>query len=164
MSDVLIKHFLRLNGYESWANALVLDSVETIPPQGREGPVYQRVMGLLPHNQLARQVWLWRLNDKPYENPKDWFPARSAAEMRPECARLDREWTGYLTSLTDADLAGKIRYTSSAGLRFESVIHDVLTHVFNHGTYHRGQIARMVHELGGKRAETDYIGCYRVTQ
>jgi uncharacterized damage-inducible protein DinB len=46
-------------------------------------------------------------------------------------------------------------------VQYASTIHEVLTHVFNHSTYHRGQIARIVHEQGGQRASTDFIAFSR---
>lgn len=153
----MIEHFRDLLAYETWANARVLDSLETIPPHRRSGPAFERAMQLLGHNQLARRVWLWRLTGTAYENPREWFPTLPVAQQREMCAETDRMWGAYLAGLREEDLAKDCRYTSSEGVAYASTVREVLTHVFNHSTYHRGQIARLVVECEGTRAATDYI-------
>lgn len=160
---MLVDYFRGLLACESEANRRAIDSLESIPADRRAGPAYERAMRLIPHCQVARRVWLWRLQGTAYESPTEWFPFRSAAEQREECARRDREWGAYLASLTDDDLARGCVYTSSEGVRYASTVRDVLSHVFNHSTYHRGQVARLVTECGGARASTDYIALTRRT-
>ncbi len=157
MATTLQTHFQHLHAYEVWANQRVLASLESVPVPGRSTPSYVRATQLLPHNALARQVWLWRVLQQPYDNPKDWFPVWSIEETREEIAHVDAQWTTYLATLTDAELDRQTQYSSSDGTKYQSSIHEVLIHVFNHSTYHRGQIARIVHESGGLRAGTDFI-------
>lgn len=157
----LIDHFRTLHAYEVWANARALASLETVPGANRGSPAYVRATQLLPHNTLARQVWLWRIQGRAYDNPKDWFPAWSFDDTRARMADVDAQWTAYLGTLTDTELARENHYSSSEGTRYVSTIHEILTHVFNHSTYHRGQIARIVHESGGRRAGTDFIAFSR---
>lgn len=158
-----VDRYRQLQAYETEANRRVLESLATVPASSRSHPSYPRLMGLLPHNLLARQVWLWRINALPYQNPADWFPVLTIEETRTRSEEVDRPWAQYLGGLMDADLDRIVRYTSSEGMAYESRVEDILTHVFNHSTYHRGQIARLVTELGGKRAVTDYIAVTRRT-
>jgi uncharacterized damage-inducible protein DinB len=157
----LIDHFRTLHAFEVWANARVLASLDTVPTAQRTTPAYIRATQLLPHNTLARQVWLWRIQELAYDNPKDWFPAWTIDETRARMGDVDAQWVAYLSTLTDRELARESRYSSSEGVRYVSTIHEILTHVFNHSTYHRGQIARIVHEQGGQRAATDFIAFSR---
>jgi uncharacterized damage-inducible protein DinB len=119
-------------------------------------------MQLLPHNQLSRYVWLARLEGRPYECPKDWFPAWSLEQARMAEEEQNREWAEYLEALSDQDLPKPIGYTSSEGVPHVRIVDDILTHVFNHSTYHRGQLARLVTECGGQRARTDFIALVEV--
>jgi len=44
------------------------------------------------------------------------------------------------------------------GEHFKQPIYKMLLHVFNHGTYHRGQIVNMLRQLGiEKIPQTDFI-------
>jgi uncharacterized damage-inducible protein DinB len=157
----LIDHFRTLHAFEVWANARSLTSLETVPAGNRGTPAFLRASQLLPHNTLARQVWLWRIQERVYDNPKDWFPAWSIEETRARMVDVDAQWTAYLGALTDSELARQNHYSSSEGVRYVSTIHEIITHVFNHSTYHRAQIARIVHESGGQRASTDFIAFSR---
>lgn len=158
----VINHYREMLRYETWANARVIESLETIPPEQRHGRVYDRAMSLLAHNALARQVWLWRIHGTSYENPPDWFPVTSLESQRKACEEADRTWEMFIDSLDDAALDREVRYAASSGDRFSSTLRDILVHVFNHSTYHRGQLARLITECGGRRVPTDFISMNRV--
>jgi len=162
-NNPLIDHYVRLLAYETWANERAVVSIESIPPGNRGDDRYQRVIGLLPHCLLARQVWLWRVNAVAYDTIKDWFPPMSPRQIAEIALDVDAQWSQYLGALTEAELAREIHYTASDATAYVSRVADILTHVFNHSTYHRGQIARLVNELGGQRASTDSITFSRST-
>lgn len=156
----IVQHFRSLVAYETWANRASLASIETVPPAARSGVVFPRALQVMAHNQLARRAWLARLQGRVEVIP-DWFPTWSAAEIATAAAELDAAWTDYLAGLSEADLAREISYKASDGTAYASTVHEVLTHVANHSTYHRGQVARLVSEAGGRRAVTDYIAMTR---
>ncbi len=147
---------------QAWANDLVLTSIESIPLTAHSSPDYIRARQLVPHNQLARGAWLARIRASPIALPKDWFPAWTVEETRQVCAQNDKEWAGYLDQLKDVHLAKLVDYASSEGRVYRSSIEDVLIHVFDHESYHRGQIARLVSQCGGQRASTDFIAFSRL--
>lgn len=157
----LMDHYRKMLAYETWANERTVASLETIPAAQRSGERYTRVCGLIPHNIIARRTWLLRVRGTPHENPREWFPAWDAAQTRAQAAEVDGLWSEFLAGLRESDLQEELRYTASDGTRYVSTIGEVLTHVFNHSTYHRGQAARIVHELGGQRASTDHIAFTR---
>lgn len=161
MSNPGIDRFRKQLAAEVWANDLALRSLASVPDETRYSGSYQRAAQLMPHIQLARRIWLARLKGETPSMPKDWFPNWTDGETRRECEELDTAWGAYLSTLKDADLAGECTYTSSEGRKYSSVVEDILIHVFNHSTYHRGQIARLVTECGGERAGTDYIAFTR---
>lgn len=158
----LIDHYRSFQRYEAWANALAIDSIESVPPKSLGVTQHVRALQVMAHSQIARSVWLARLQGRS-ERVADWFPAWTVAEIRAKAADLDRSWEAFLGALSDADIARPIRYTSSEGVGYESATGDIITHVYNHSTYHRGQIARLVTEAGGRRASTDFISMTRRT-
>jgi uncharacterized damage-inducible protein DinB len=152
-----VSRYKRLLAYEQEANRRVFESLESVPEAGRRQASFERAMTLLPHNQLSRSIWLARLEGRPYEVPKEWFPAWSLEQARLAEEEQNREWEEFLGRLSDQDLPKPVSYTSSEGKPYVRMVDDILTHVFNHSTYHRGQVARLVTESGGKRASTDFI-------
>lgn len=153
-------YFQKMQAYETWATSLTLDSIETVPDRARGGVQHTRALQVMAHVQIARSVWLARIEGRN-EKPADWFPAWTVAETRTKAAELDRGWQKLLAS--NPDFSRAVRYTSSEGVGYESTLGEVLAHVFNHSTYHRGQVARLVNEAGGKRATTDMIAMTRRT-
>jgi uncharacterized damage-inducible protein DinB len=152
-----VARYRKLLAYEQEANERAFASLESVPHGGRGHASFERATRLLPHNQLARSIWLARLEGRPYEVPKDWFPAWSLDQARIAAQEQHREWLEYFEELSDHDLARPVSYVSTEGESFVRLVDDILTHVFNHSTYHRGQLARLVTECGGQRAKTDFI-------
>ena len=54
-------------------------------------------------------------------------------------------------------LAEPLSYVSFSGESFTRQLGDALLHLANHGTYHRGQVATLLRQLGRKAAPTDYL-------
>jgi uncharacterized damage-inducible protein DinB len=152
-----VGRYQRLLAYEVEATRRALESLESVPEAGRKHTAFERAISVLAHVQLARNVWLSRLEGRPYEFPKDWFPIWTIGQTRLAAEEQDREWAEFLHSASEHDLGVTVGYTSSEGEAKVRVMDDILTHVFNHSTYHRGQVARLVHECGGARAVTDFI-------
>jgi uncharacterized damage-inducible protein DinB len=157
-----VDRYRRLLAYESEANARALASLETVPAGNRASAAYLRGVQVMTHNQLCRLVWLARLEGRPSDCPSDWFPVWTVDQTRVAAEEQDREWAEYLASICDSDLSKQVSYTSSEGVQYVSGVEDILTHIFNHSTYHRGQLARIVTECGGQRANTDYIAFTRL--
>ena len=63
----------------------------------------------------------------------------------------------YLERVSDDDLLRTFEYQSLDAGRFCNRIADILTQLFGHSLYHRGQIAMLVRAAGGEPAVTDFV-------
>lgn len=70
---------------------------------------------------------------------------------------MHEEWSDYLAALDETELSRVFDYRSFEGQRFRNVVEDLLTQLFGHSWYHRGQVASIVRDLGGVPAVTDYL-------
>jgi uncharacterized damage-inducible protein DinB len=59
--------------------------------------------------------------------------------------------------LTDAEVLADCTLVSETGSRWRWQLVDLLTQLFGHAWYHRGQIAMLVKDLGGETVDTDFI-------
>ncbi|MEO8795599.1 MAG: DinB family protein [Daejeonella sp.] len=59
--------------------------------------------------------------------------------------------------LDQIELENEIKYRNSSGQEFSNKVKDILFHVVNHSTYHRGQIATLLKAAGISPPVTDYI-------
>lgn len=69
----------------------------------------------------------------------------------------EKNITNTLEILNDKDLDTEIEYSNSKGENFKDSIKDILFHVVNHSTYHRGQIATEFRREGIDPIVSDFI-------
>ncbi len=67
----------------------------------------------------------------------------------------------FIAALTEADLARNFEFKTTQGVPQTQPGWQMLQHLANHGTYHRGQIATMLRQLGAKAQGTDMIYFFR---
>jgi uncharacterized damage-inducible protein DinB len=67
----------------------------------------------------------------------------------------------FLAALTDADVLRDVHYTDTRGNQHVTPLWQLMQHVVNHSTYHRGQITTMLRQVGATPMPTDLIFFYR---
>ena len=143
-----------------WANRMIVESAAALTPEEFARPIggsFGSVQGTLVHLSGADWVWLER------------FHGRSPREMPAGYELLDlegltRKWReveagqdAFIAALTQERMAEPLSYLSFAGDSFTRELGDALLHLANHGTYHRGQVATLLRQLGHKAAPTDFL-------
>lgn len=152
-----IERYRKLLIAETRATALAFESIASIPEANRAGGDCRRALGIMAHIQLARRIWLERAERLASEPVSDWFPDWPIEQTARLAAELDRSWSAFLDSIREPDLDRPVLYRNTKGEQFTNALDDILIHVFNHSTYHRGQIAMLVAKAGGPPASTDLI-------
>ncbi len=141
-------HFLRLVRYHRWATLLVAEEV-LATAVGLPAQSY----ATLEHLANADAIWWSRLAGAP-------APSLSAKHAPPELNALLRQSCERLIDLVQSptfDYRAMCRYTKVGGQSFAEPVGDILTHVVNHGTHHRGQLVAQLRAAGVAPPETDYI-------
>jgi uncharacterized damage-inducible protein DinB len=157
MPPTLVDQYRRWFEYEKDSHRKVLESLETVPEGSRASAPYQKALDLTGHLIAARRIWLHRL-EPSHERPAAIFPTGVQKESLPAgFEAMHRDWTDYLGRLTDPDLDRVVTYRTTEGVEYRSVLADVLTQLYGHSHYHRGQIASLVRATGGTPAITDFI-------
>jgi len=115
------------------------------------------------HVWNAEKIWVRRLEKKPAEPASDPFqgnPEKLAAAMH----QMDFWLADSIASIASDDpFLEKFSYTNSQGLPFNEPMWQILVHLFNHNTYHRGQMVTMLRNLGiEKIPATDFIAFCRL--
>jgi uncharacterized damage-inducible protein DinB len=142
--------------YEQDSNAKVLTSLQAVADPLRGMPEYQKAVDLLAHLVAARNIWLYRLGFG--SQPLELFPTGTSIRELPQLLdQMQSAWGKYLQSLTDTELARRFDYASYDGPRFRNTVEDVLTQLYGHSLYHRGQIAMLLRSIGAEPAATDFI-------
>ena len=79
------------------------------------------------------------------------------ADVARQLDGIQRLWSDYLAKLTDETIDQTFEYQSLDAGRFRNRIEEILTQLYGHSLYHRGQIAILVKQAGGKPAATDFV-------
>jgi uncharacterized damage-inducible protein DinB len=90
-------------------------------------------------------------------DPAD-FP--TAAAVRARWADLEREQAEFVASLTGESLRRVVRYVNLRGAAYSYPLWQMMHHVVNHSTYHRGQVVTMLRQLGATQPSTDFLIFY----
>jgi uncharacterized damage-inducible protein DinB len=157
MLPTLASQYQRWFDYEKDSYRLVLASFQTVPADRRGSEAFQKAVNLMGHLIAARRMWLYRMGAL-VERPADLFPSDVECDGLPgELAAMEREWSDYLTGLDAHELERIVAYQSIDGSSFRNAVVDILTQLYGHSLYHRGQIASLVRAAGGEPAKTDFI-------
>lgn len=156
----------RMFDYNSWANHRVLDACSSLSEEQFTRDLkssFASVRDTLVHIWSAEWIWLERWHGRA----PNTFP--SAADfpnldsVRNRWAKIDRDLLDFVSSLTIDDLQRVVAYKRISGESYAQPLWQLLQHVANHSTYHRGQIATLLRQLGAKSASTDMIIFFRET-
>jgi uncharacterized damage-inducible protein DinB len=68
----------------------------------------------------------------------------------------------YVDSLSDGEMSKEFNYTTTKGMRQRYPLQDLLAHLFNHQTHHRGQAHTVLTVLGIPEPQPlDLLGMFR---
>ena len=149
-----------LYAYERWANARVLGAAAVLTPAQLVEDLqssHQSVYGTLTHMLWGAWRWLARWQGQPGPsgaNPRDCADFPSLRSRWREVAEAQR---AFVEQVTESALERCVTYENPAGTPWTYPLGQMLQHVVNHSTYHRGQVATMLRQLGAAPAPTDFL-------
>ena len=139
--------FKELFEYSHHFNQQLFDIYTAIPDKTSEKSVQ-----LFNHILNAHQIWNNRID--PKQPTFDVWQIHDTQDLK----EIDKANYNQTVKILGAfDLDEIISYSNSKGQAFRRNIRDILFHVINHSTYHRGQIATEFKQHGLEPLVTDYI-------
>ena len=150
----------RLLKFNEWANARVFDAIAALTPEQLSkdlGSSFPTVALTAAHMVAGEWIWLQRWLGVSSSKFPDWASSSDIADLRRRLSEIERERTAFIAGLADADLLTPRPYKLMSGLEDQQPLDVMVTHVVNHATYHRGQIATFFRQLGLKPIGTDFI-------
>ena len=148
--------YRELYDHEKDGNAKMLAMIDSVPADSRSDARFQQAVSIAGHLVACRENWLDRMTMKNV-HPTDWYDeACSLDTLRPHFAALESKWMEYFASLDDSQLAQKFEF-AEGDERFRLPTEVQIVQLFGHASYHRGQIALLVDQLGGEVTDTDYV-------
>jgi uncharacterized damage-inducible protein DinB len=155
-----------LHAFNSWATNRIFNACETMPPEQyhqdlRSG--HKSLHGTLVHMVGAEKIWLSRwlgTTDQSFLSETD---APDLSTLRTIWEKTGFETAKFLGTMNDKKLLGTFTMKTPAGDQFTNTYWQAFQHVVDHSTYHRGQVAAMMRQLGTPPPSTGLITFYRET-
>ena len=152
----LVDRFRRWFEYERDSHAKTLVAMNAVPDEQRQSKEFQKAVYLMGHIVAARRMWLFRFGI--LQQKVELFPQDEEFSQLPGLVEeMERVWSQYLNGLDETELARVFEYQSYQGERFRNSIEEILTQLFGHSWYHRGQISQLLRSIGAEPAVTDFV-------
>jgi uncharacterized damage-inducible protein DinB len=151
--------------YHYWARDRLLEAVAPLTPDEWRrdlGSSFKSVHETVAHIYGAEWAWHQRWLG---QSPTALFPAEKVADV----ARVREAWTEleanvrpFLARLGEDGISRVFDYTLLNGTPGSSPFWQMLQHIVNHASYHRGQVTTMLRQLGVPPGKSmDLIAYYR---
>lgn len=147
------KYFLKLYQYNQWANKRVFDCLQ------KQNVNDEKTLTIMSHVVSALFIWLSRIEGKSPAAYPLW-EKYSLVDL----VKMNSEITGrWLKFVEDNDSFDRVLvYNNYVGDPYENNVEQIMIHLVNHSTYHRGQVAMMLRQNGLEPVNTDFITYDRV--
>jgi len=149
--------------YSQWASDRSIESVRPLTGEERNRYLYTShhgVLGTLVHIYHADRIWLSRLTGHPRFKLADLDETFTLESLAEAWKKIHEEIQAWAAALSDSEVTGILKYVNIAGVAYELPVWQVILHVVNHASYHRGQITTMLRQLNHNPIVTDLAAYY----
>jgi uncharacterized damage-inducible protein DinB len=151
--------------YHYWARDRVLDAAAALTPEQftRDlGSSFRSVRDTLVHLYSAEWNWHSRWQGTSPTSMLSPEPFPDVASLRALWYEHEGKMRAFVEELGEAGINRIFEYTMLNGKPGATVFWQMLQHLVNHGSYHRGQITTLLRQLGAQPARSmDMIAFYR---
>jgi len=148
-----------LTRYNAWANEVIFQAVAALPEGEAEKPrrsVFRSIVHTLNHNYVIDRIFQAHLEGRPHG-----YSARNTPDSPPleELWRaqqaIDRWYIDWSDSAGEAALGEMVRFEFVGGGEGEMTREEIVQHLVNHTSYHRGFVAQMMYDIPVRPPVTD---------
>lgn len=152
--------------YHYWARDRMIEAVDALTPEHYAkdlGSSFKSVRDTVVHTYGAEWIWYERWIGRSPSALPDVAAFPDVATLRPAWKTQERNVRLLVDSLASSDeLDRAFKYRTFDGQEMESLFSQMLQHVVNHATFHRGQVTTLLRQLGAPAPKPqDLIRFYR---
>lgn len=146
--------------YNEWANKQLIDFLrqhEALLEKGVNNS-FPSLLSTLLHIWDAQSIWLNRLQGKAMT----YFPSTkfegTALEALQSLEQQSAAFVAFVQEIKPDNFEKNCTYKTTTNEEHSQLVQEIMLHVMNHSTYHRGQLITICYQLGIKgMPSTDYI-------
>jgi uncharacterized damage-inducible protein DinB len=158
-ADLLRTHL----DYSAWASARLTEAAAALTEEELTrdfSTADKSVLGTLVHVFAADRIWLARVRG---EGPRALLDRERDMHLRvlkEDWPRLLDEWKSFLATHTDETVGHSMTYRDMQGKTFGIPLWQIVLHMVNHGTHHRGQVSGFLRSMGHAPPKLDLMAYY----
>lgn len=160
------KYFIQLADYNIWANNIVHTWLDDITDEQWSMPIvssFNSISETVLHITSAENVWYERLTKVP---APVWLQSNfkgQKEELRSIWRKSSQNLKSFVENFDETNLSGKLAFKRLNGDAYEMPYYQLFAHIFNHSTYHRGQLVTMLRQAGFPGiGSTDLMNFFRI--
>lgn len=149
----------------------VVDSLSVIDLTENKGAYFQSIIGTLNHILVGDIIWLSRFNlhSKNYKSLKEVTELPKPESLH-DILYLDLASYAHARKIVDSaiikwlnkdidvsDFNRNLEYSNTAGVKSSRDFGELVSHLFNHQTHHRGQVSTLLNQMGHDIGATDFL-------
>jgi uncharacterized damage-inducible protein DinB len=154
------EYLLHLYDYSYWANRRYFNAAQALTAEqliSRQGHSWDSVYRVLLHMMSSEWMWLERWNGNSpqgFLEPQD-YP--TLASIRQYWDGLETRMRAFIEAQSEESLEQAVGYTNTRGETFRLPLWQMMVHVANHNTHHRGELAAMFALLDAAHPEEEAV-------
>lgn len=146
--------------YNTWATRRILDIILAMPEEKQMTKLASSFTSLFKtvlHMLDAENIWWQRMKmNERISIPSENFNG-TMKEVADGLLQQSKLWEEWVSNASDLSLDHVFQYYNTKKEHFKMPVYQMLHHVFNHSTYHRGQLVNMLRQLGVEKIpQTDF--------
>ena len=151
----------QLTDYQQWANQQVLAIIQNLPEEkihAEGASSFHSIYKTVLHIWDAESVWWQRVKlQERIIMPSLEFNG-NIQDASAGLMQQDLLWKNWVEHASDMSLEHTTQYYNTKRENFKQPVWQIVLHVVNHSTYHRGQLINMLRQVGvEKLPQTDFI-------
>lgn len=137
--------------YNVWATNRMWDIIKSLPEEKQNARVpssFNSLSQTLLHMWDAESIWWQRMKlQERINRPSENFTG-SISDIQSGLINQSKLWEEWVSNASELSLDHVFHYYTTKKELIKLPVYQMLLHVFNHGTYHRGQLVNMLRQLG----------------
>ncbi|MEK1939458.1 MAG: DinB family protein [Pseudomonas sp.] len=143
--------------YKAWADERTLGAVAELEQADVANSAVAFMRQQLNHMVIVEELFRARLSGTPTPHPATNTSVVPALHELQQRLRQSNNWArDYIASASADELCEAVAFEFADGQRGLMTRQEMLFHLINHGTYHRGAIGHALDVGGGKRPADTY--------
>jgi uncharacterized damage-inducible protein DinB len=143
-------HFINSFYYDVWANRRLAICIK------ENDAKTDRILSIFSHILSAQLVWLNRIMGHSTAPFPIWEQYK-LSEIESMIEESNERWLNFINTHRYDTFEEMIRYTNSKGEVYENTLQEIIPHVLNHSTHHRGQLTLLLRDEGIAPPPNDLI-------